>query len=775
MPADAENTTAERVPRGRPLSYSAPPVIWVYCVFQQRTRIAAALCSVLAACQSAPTRVPTVGAGNTGADVATDLAFAPEDAHQPADAESDSSTPVASDATPAVDSQTQDSDLYADGSDTGKAPCQTDMDCGSGGNCVAGQCFLHTPCQSDKQCQAQGQVCDTLAAQCVPCLVDADCTKPLLCKGHVCLPPAQPCASTKECPTGLVCDKTAGGCVLCATSADCPATQGCLDTVCVPKICQPGAAKCDGAGKAIVCNAQGTANAIILCGPSAMCEEGKCATLVCSPAKLECSGTKVVLCNATGTANATVKDCADQALLCNSGACEAVKVCAAGSAQCKDGALLVCQGDGTAYKTIACNAGQVCIGQACVAQVCSPQTGKCDGTLAFQCNAIGSQFEKTKDCADGGEVCKLGWCAPSCVAGAVSLNKTYGPAVANLIASAALPDGGWLLAGVQEGGKPWLLRTDNVGAKLWDKELAWNAGYIAAAVTATAAEVAVAGAFVDKTTLASCAMLALVSTDGATVSELALCAPPANPPVHLAAEAVDRRPAGGFYVAGRRGVGSQANNDDLWVARLDPAGKVVWQKNSTVVLADRAEDCLATADGGVVAVGYSSGAVAGAGEAPSAMLVRYDENGATLWTKIIGGYLASRAAAVAASPGGGFVIVGQAQVKDNSVSQSWFAEVSDNGTIKAQHLLGKVFSAQLVDIAQQSSGTWAVLQAVNSAAATVLQVSASGQVLQSVTLPTTKDMIVEHLTASGAGDLAATTSSLFSLKQSGRLVLVCGW
>ncbi len=732
-------------------------------------RLLVAACALLA-CQDPPARKPTIGAGNTGADIGGDLAFTPDDVQTAADsAVGDGlvAEVIAADAATAADQQGD--------SEAPKPACTSSADCGAKGDCIAGQCFFHTPCQGDKQCQGQGQVCDVLSGECVPCLVAADCAKGMVCKGHVCLPPAQPCASTKECPTGLVCDKAAGQCALCASGADCATNQGCLDGVCVPKICAPGSGKCQDADVRIVCNAGGTAYGSQPCGPAALCSDGACKPVVCAAGKLACVGAQVMQCNANGTAQSLVKDCSSTGLVCNAGQCEPAKVCAAASATCKDGALLVCKSDGTGYDKIACNPGQVCVSQTCVAQTCAPNGGGCDGSGTLQCDALGSSWQKGKDCGPLGLVCKLGQCVAGCKKGTVTANKTLGMAVANLGGVAALPDGGWILVGQQEGGKAWAVRTDMLGTLVWDKALGANAGSLAGAVTATNGDIVAAGTATDKASGAGCALLVQLSADGTTAAEQQLCAPTANPLIHLGAEAIARRSDGGLYLAGRRGVGTTAANDDLWVARLDGAGKSIWQKHSAVLLGDRAQDVVTLTDGGVLAVGYSSTAVAGAGETPAAMLVRYDEAGNLLWTKIVSGYLASRAAAVVLGPAGSVYVVGQAQAKDNAVSQSWLARFGADGQVLAQALVGKTFSAQLVDVAPQTDGTLAVLQALVAGPGNLLHLNAAGEILDTVALPTTKDMVPQRLCANAVGDLATTSGSLFALKLPARIVTFCGW
>lgn len=746
----------------------------------RRAAVLVAAAALLGACGQPDGPKPTVGSGSTGTDTAGELAFAAADSVAADDLPADAAgTGDAMDELPApADADAQPDDAAV--ADTPAKPaCQNDDDCGSnGGNCIAGQCFFHTACQSDKQCQPQGQVCNVAAGECVPCMADADCPKPMQCKAHACLPPPAACASTKDCAQGMVCSKSAGACVFCVATADCGAGQSCVDTVCVPQVCKPGQSKCQADDTALVCKADGTGWDALPCGPGKICAADQCQATVCAAGKLDCQGTKVVQCSADGTSATPVKECAAFGQLCNLGQCESAKVCAAGSAGCKEGILEVCNALGTGYTKIACPSGQVCVGQACIEQNCKPGEGKCDGDLLLQCNPLGLQFTAAKNCKDGGQICKFGICGMACVAGAVTASKSYSPAggaAANLVAISGTADGGWALGGAQDGGKPWLVRTDSAGIKLWDKEFAWNNGYLAATAKGPNGGVWAAGGYTDKASNVGCAMVALASSEGTTVSENPICEPPANPPVSLAAESMAVRADGGLYLAGRRGVGASAAGDDFWVARLDAAGKPKWQKSTGAALADRVQDCAVLGDGSLVAVGYSSAAQAGSGETPSAMLVRYDENGTLLWTKLVPNYVASRAAGVAATKAGSLWVVGQGQAKDNSLSQSWLAEFAPDGTLKWQTLIGNVFAAQLVDIAPQSDGTFAILQALSAGSANVLHVDGKGNILHTASLGAGKDAVGQHLAANDGLDLAATTSSLLALKQPGKAFLLCGW
>ena len=729
--------------------------------------------AILAACGAADPKGPSVGAGATGAETTAvagndaaatpDTAAPVETADPPKDAKEDTAEPA--DVPPETAAEVA----------VKPTGCATDFDCGAAGaNCVAAQCLFHTKCQSDKQCQSVGQVCDLTLGECVPCAIDADCAKGTTCKGHVCLPPPEPCASTKECPNGLVCNKVSGQCVLCATSADCSSNQGCLDTVCVPKICKTAETKCSGTTAVGTCNAEGTAFDIADCASGKQCTDGKCGVLACTPDKVECQGVKVVKCNAAGSGSVVVKDCGQLGQQCNGGQCQANQVCAAGSASCKDGMLQVCEADGTSYKKIACGKGQVCIGQSCVEPVCLPGAATCDGDKVSQCDAIGSGWAVAKDCKPGGLACKAGFCAPACTAqGMVTAAKNLvatGPV--NLSAVAATGDGGWALGGAVEGGKAWLVRTDSTGSKQWDKDFAWTGGYINAVAATTAGGVAAVGSLVDKN-LVTCGALVLANADGSAVTDVPQCES-ANPALgNWQFNAVAKRSDNGLYLVGFRRTGTTAATEDFLVVRTDAAGKQLWQKSSGGTLSDRAADAAVLADDSVVAVGYST-VPAATNTTLGAMLMRFDSAGVVMWTKTLAGYSNSNASAVALTKGGEILVVGQAQAA-NAKSQSWVAQYGQDGSQKWQAVVGSLLNALLVDVAALPDGTFAAYQFTTDAAPNVLHLDASAAILHTISLPGSKDQQATQLAAAASGDLAAAVYSQYALKQPGKLMLLCGW
>jgi hypothetical protein len=127
---------------------------------------------------------------------------------------------------------------------------------------------------------------------------------------------------------------------------------------------------------------------------------------------------------------------------------------------------------------------------------------------------------------------------------------------------------------------------------------------------------------------------------------------------------------GGFIVAGST-ASKGAGNADLWLARLDAAGAVVWDKTHGGDQDDEAQAIEALDDGYIVA----GGTVAASGKSRTAWLLRLDGIGTRLWDDMAGvsdGYRAVRRLA-----NGGFVLAGT--VLDQDKRHAWVVAVDAKG------------------------------------------------------------------------------------------------
>ena len=115
---------------------------------------------------------------------------------------------------------------------------------------------------------------------------------------------------------------------------------------------------------------------------------------------------------------------------------------------------------------------------------------------------------------------------------------------------------------------------------------------------------------------------------------------------------------GGAFVAGHtRSAG--AGESDLWLARLDEDGRRLWDTTLGGPANDRARALAATADGGLVAAGFSVSASAGGRDV---WVVALDRDGGVRWERRFGGRANEMAYAVAAAglevEAGGVVVAG---------------------------------------------------------------------------------------------------------------------
>ncbi len=284
-------------------------------------------------------------------------------------------------------------------------------------------------CASDKQCAASNQLCDTTAGKCVDCNVASDCPKDFDCKAHKCSPPAQKCASTKDCPVDQVCDKTAGKCVGCLTAADCNAKQYCTENTCVDWVCAAGTSGCGSPSSVHACKSDGSGYTDSACPAQSVCEStdvtATCKAIVCTPGANVCDGNNVVTCNANGTATVAGKTCGDKEA-CVAGTCVA-QTCLPGKIVCADGSHSgICNVTGTGIDGVtSCDDSDLCTSDSCQgdsgcvhlpgALTCSDTepctTDSCDPKLGCQFPAA-----STGTCDDGNactdkDGCTAGKCA----------------------------------------------------------------------------------------------------------------------------------------------------------------------------------------------------------------------------------------------------------------------------------------------------------------------------------------------------------------------------
>lgn len=150
--------------------------------------------------------------------------------------------------------------------------------------------------------------------------------------------------------------------VPCGTNEKC-SSGACATT----QPCTPGEKKCATDGAAKVCDNDGSAYVVTLCGDGKICKAGDCVLDVkgaeCNPGERQCVGTKTRLtCLAAGKGFESF-DCPTDAP-CSNGECRG-SVCALGSTECSfdtqfRSVLRTCNADGSGFDEKVCGAGSTC-------------------------------------------------------------------------------------------------------------------------------------------------------------------------------------------------------------------------------------------------------------------------------------------------------------------------------------------------------------------------------------------------------------------------------
>ena len=122
---------------------------------------------------------------------------------------------------------------------------------------------------------------------------------------------------------------------------------------------------------------------------------------------------------------------------------------------------------------------------------------------------------------------------------------------------------------------------------------------------------------------------------------------------------------GGFIICGStRSPGP--GDTDAYIIKTGPAGEAIWSEQYGGSNTEEVFDIQQTADGGYVAVGYTSTNTAGYYDV---YFLRIGSGGDTLWTKTYGGGDYDYGYSVAETPDGGFIIAG----RTSSFGKGWRA------------------------------------------------------------------------------------------------------
>lgn len=182
-----------------------------------------------------------------------------------------------------------------------------------------------------------------------------------------------------------------------------------------PTSCAPNTKRCDGRD-VVLCGVDGKTETVELtCAEGLRCRQdgtnASCDTRACTPGQPLCDGNFATTCDANGAGpKPGGTSCAGQ--MCMAGKCTAVS-CDGGEQLCSNGDLYSCSEDGKSITLVQdCISGTVCDSDQgkCLRSVCTPNQATCQGTTAKTCNAFGTDFTDSVDCADDELNCVAGKC-----------------------------------------------------------------------------------------------------------------------------------------------------------------------------------------------------------------------------------------------------------------------------------------------------------------------------------------------------------------------------
>ena len=255
---------------------------------------------------------------------------------------------------------------------------------------------------------------------------------------------------------------------------------------------------------------------------------------------------------------------------------------------------------------------------------------------------------------------------------------------------------GYVVAGAtteDKGSTAWLLRVDGIGNRLWQDVAGTSDGYRAIRPTAAGGFV-LAGTIRDKD--ASHAWVVTVDAKGQS----------ARPFLHQKgnSSASDVEPVGDDFVAVGTLDSTGKGRPGLYIVKLDPRMKPVWERVYKGRDTDAYSHVLPLADGGFLLAGTTersdrSGAPAGSGR-----ITRLDGNGNKLWDKLIGNGKTETVNAVAPAGTDGYLLAGSIVAKAGASEDAWLVKIDGDGKVVWERRFGGDGADRLNDLRALKDG-----------------------------------------------------------------------
>jgi len=134
---------------------------------------------------------------------------------------------------------------------------------------------------------------------------------------------------------------------------------------------------------------------------------------------------------------------------------------------------------------------------------------------------------------------------------------------------------------------------------------------------------------------------------------------------------------GGYVVTGFT-VSEDTGDRDIWVIKLDKDGNKVWDKTLGGTSEDWANSIIQTKDGGYMVAGWTS--LMGAGKT-DVWIVKLDKRGDLVWDKTFGGSENDEAHSIIQTEDGGYAVAGWTKSKGAGNSDVWVLKLDENGNL----------------------------------------------------------------------------------------------
>ncbi|MBI5375464.1 MAG: Ig-like domain-containing protein [Candidatus Schekmanbacteria bacterium] len=165
---------------------------------------------------------------------------------------------------------------------------------------------------------------------------------------------------------------------------------------------------------------------------------------------------------------------------------------------------------------------------------------------------------------------------------------------------------------------------------------------------------------------------------------------------------------GGYIVAGTTGFTGTASSEvaDIWLFKVDAAGNIEWQKKFGGGSGDSnteiAQSVHQTSDGGYIVTG---GIVVSSGN-NDLWVARLDSSGTVLWQKKYGGSNSEWGYSIDETSDGGFIVAGEGSF--GSGTEAWILKLNSDGTVAWQKTFGGTNYDLATSVRETSDGAYIV-------------------------------------------------------------------